>query len=75
MGSRPVQALASFTFDDESTGELWRMSEETLLPPERLLGMALRMLVITVDAKKAKRKVLITSESGYPIREIFIPGK
>ncbi len=69
----PAPLPVAFTLDAESTSEITRIAGETGVPPDQLMGMALRMLIIAVDARKSRRKVLLTSQSGYPIKEIFIP--
>ena len=73
MSTQTEQARESFTLDDQSASEIERLSDETGLPPEELMGIALRMLIIAVDGKKHGHKVLLTSKAGYPIRELVVP--
>jgi len=63
----------SFTLDQEATKEVQRISKDAGLSPDKLIGMALRLVVITLEAQQKNRKVLVTSDSGYPIKEIVIP--
>jgi hypothetical protein len=69
----PLDANAfSFSLDSSATAELRRIATQTGVPPSDLVGVALRMLSIAVEAKSRKRRVLVTSKRGYPIEEITI---
>ena len=75
VSTSAAPAPVSFTLDDESTFEISRLSKETGLTPDRLVGLALRMLITASDAQKTGRKILITSQLGYPIRELLVPTR
>lgn len=64
----------SFTLDQESASEIQRISAQTGVAPNQLIGVALRMLSITAEARVKNRRVLVTSNSGYPVEEIVIPA-
>jgi hypothetical protein len=52
--------------------EVERIAASTGFPPNEVVGLALRLLSIAVEAKAKKRKVLVTSQTGYPIEELRI---
>lgn len=60
-------------FDPPAAAIVQRAADETGLSPEALLGIAVRMLAMVLDAPKLKRRVVVTSQSGWPIKEICIP--
>ncbi len=61
-----------FTLDSIAAAEVQRITTKTGLPPSQLIGIALRMLSIAVEAKSKRRRVLVTSQSGFPIEEINV---
>jgi hypothetical protein len=63
---------ASFSLDPSAAAEVRSIATKTGVPPSQLIGIALRMLSIAVEAKSKKRRVFVTSQSGYPIEEINI---
>lgn len=69
---KPSSDLA-FQLDEHASRELHRISEETKVSPEELVGIALRFMIMTADAHRHNRRVLVTTPSGYPISELTIP--
>lgn len=64
--------LESFTLEPEAAAELSRIARASQKSPEELLGLALRALVVIADAPRKNCKVLITTRSGRPIKELAI---
>jgi hypothetical protein len=62
----------SFTLDPIAAADVQRIATKTGVPPNQLIGIALRMLSIAVEAKSKKRRVLVTSQTGFPIEEINV---
>jgi hypothetical protein len=62
----------SFSLDSIAAAEVERISTTTGVPPNQLIGIALRMLSIAVEAKSKKRRVLVTTRTGFPIEEIDV---
>ena len=67
-----VDPLA-FMLDKEMYRLMTSLSNETGVPPDRLMRIALRMLAITAEARSNGRRVVVTSNSNYPIEELIIP--
>jgi len=61
-----------FSLDFVAAAEVQRIATNTGLPPSELIGLALRVLSIAVEAKSKKRRLLVTSQTGFPIEEINI---
>lgn len=72
-GVAPTPSELSFALDAHATDEIRRISAETGASPDALVGVALRLLFVAADARAKKRRILITSPSGYPIKELAIP--
>lgn len=72
-GVAPSPIELSFKLDVHATGEIRRISVETGVSPENLLQVALRFLFIAADARANKQRMLVTSRSGRPIKELIIP--
>ncbi len=62
----------SFTLDSSAAAEVQNIASKTGVPPNQLIGIALRILSIAVEAKSKKRRVLVTSRTGFPIEEINV---
>ena len=62
----------SFSLDPSAAAEVQRIAGSIGMPPSQLIGVALRILFITVEAKSKKRRVLVTSQFGCPIEEIVV---
>jgi hypothetical protein len=73
--SAPAQhpICLTFTLDPEASQEVQRISEKVGISPDKLIGIALRWVSIGAEAEEKRRKVLVTSRAGYPIRELVIP--
>jgi hypothetical protein len=65
----------TFTLNREAAEEVVELAKQSGIEPTELIGIALRILKATAEAPSLKRKVLITSSSGYPINEIVIPKR
>jgi hypothetical protein len=63
----------AFQLDEKASQELQRISEDTKVSPEELVGIALRFMIMTADAHRHNRRILVTTPSGYPISELTIP--
>lgn len=74
-GVAPSPSELSFQLDAHATDEVRRISAQTGVSPDALIGVALRFLFIAADAQARNRRMLITSHSGYPIRELAIPTR
>ena len=72
-GVAPSPSELSFKLDAHTTDEVRRISAQTGVSPDDLMGIALRFLFIAADARARNRRMLVTSHSGYPIRELEIP--
>lgn len=72
-GVAPSPIELSFKLDDQASDEIRRISRETGLAPDKLLTVALRFLFIAAEAKHHNRRMLVTSRSGYPLKELVIP--
>ena len=72
-GPAPTPLGFSFTLDQEAAQEVQEASQAAGVSPDKLIGIALRLVLMTLDAERKNRRVLVTSDSGYPIKEIVIP--
>jgi hypothetical protein len=73
-GVAPSPSELSFKLNPHTTDELRRISAQTGVSPDVLMGVALRFLFIAADARARNHRMLITSHCGYPLRELAIPG-
>jgi hypothetical protein len=73
-GVAPSPSELSFKLDAHTTDQVRRISAQTGVSPDALMGVALRFLFIAADARARNRRMLVTSDCGYPIRELGIPA-
>ena len=62
------------TFSGEAASTVDRLATTTGLTTSELLQSALTLLEIIARAAERNQKVLVTSPTGYPIREIRLPN-
>lgn len=72
MSTPAMSPISSINLGASAADEIQRIATSTGVPPNEVIGLALRLLAIAVEAKAKKRKVLVTSQTGYPIEELRI---
>jgi hypothetical protein len=59
---------------DDASQELQRLRQITGHSVDGLLAISIGLLILVADAEKFGNKVLLTSRSGRPLKEIIIPA-
>jgi hypothetical protein len=73
-GVAPSPVELSFKLGHDATDEIQKVSAETGVSTDALLQIALRLLFIAADARSKDQRLLVTSRSGFPIKELVIAG-